>query len=90
MGMKPESTLVPILCSSKGTRIVEALDRIACTFDIQIIRDDMVFDDEHMIIDLSAILKLVTTISKNEPSYDYEYNCEHLFREQNPEQLTLF
>ena len=89
MGMKPESTLVPITCSSKGTRIIEALDRIACDFDIQIVRDDMVFDDEHMVIDLSAILKLVTQVAKNQPVYTYEYNCEHLFG-GNPDQLTLF
>jgi len=90
MGMKPETTLVPILCSAKGAHILEAIDRIAADNDIEIIRDDMVFDDVHMIVDLSAILRLVTKLANGEPVDNpvYKYNHAHLF--EDTEQLKLF
>lgn len=90
MGMKPETTLVPLILSSKGTRIIDAIDRIAADNDIEIIRDDMAFDDEHIIIDLSAILKLVTKLVANDPEDEYVFRSSNAHLLEVTEQLKLF
>lgn len=89
MGMKQESSLVPIKCSAKATHIFNALDRIGDDYGVEIIRDELSFDDEHTIIDLSAILNLVTKLAVSEPTDDYTYvKYGHLFGDSK--QLKLF